>query len=374
MLVGSLFSGVGGFDLAFERAGFEIAWQVEIDEFCAAVLAKHWPDVPRYGDVRECGAHNLAPVDCIIGGFPCQPHSVAGKRLGQADERHLWPEYGPGLRSTAADEVLGDLETAGYSCWPLVVGADDVGAPHRRKRVFIVARRLADAKPDAGLHIEPRHQGGATLFRQELTEASGWRLADAKHGRRGAGSEQAGRETGPETDGRGRERQLDDAAEAADASSRGQRVKRSSGEPGHGRHPDGGDESRRLAYAIEQGLEGAISAVVAGPGDGRQDGDAAGSTRWPARPGEHQQAWEPPRVLRRAESGVGRDIGRTTDRVDGRADAPQRSNRRARLAAIGNCVVPQVAELIARAIRRVEELDAKSLHENAVGVAGWQEG
>ena len=69
---GSLFAGIGGFDLGFERAGMECRWQVEIDPFCQKVLAKHWPDVRRYSDVRECGSHNLEPVDVICGGFPCQ--------------------------------------------------------------------------------------------------------------------------------------------------------------------------------------------------------------------------------------------------------------------------------------------------------------
>ena len=90
---GSLFAGIGGLDLGLERAGMVCSWQVEIDEYCRRVLAKHWPDVERFEDVRECGAHNLEPIDLICGGFPCQPHSVAGKRKGAADDRDLWPEY-----------------------------------------------------------------------------------------------------------------------------------------------------------------------------------------------------------------------------------------------------------------------------------------
>ena len=88
---GSLFAGIGGFDLGFERAGMVCRWQVEIDEFCQKVLAKHWPDVTRYGDVRECGKHNLEAVDLICGGFPCQDVSVAGKRAGLEGKRSgLW--------------------------------------------------------------------------------------------------------------------------------------------------------------------------------------------------------------------------------------------------------------------------------------------
>ena len=90
---GSLFAGIGGIDLGLERASWECRWQVEIDPFCQKVLAKHWPDVRRYGDVRDCGKHNLETVDLIAGGFPCQPYSLAGKRGGESDDRNLWPEY-----------------------------------------------------------------------------------------------------------------------------------------------------------------------------------------------------------------------------------------------------------------------------------------
>ena len=152
---GSLFAGIGGFDLGLERAGMTCKWQVEIDPFCNQVLAKHWPDVPRYGDVRDVGRHNLKPVDLICGGFPCQPHSHAGKRRGAADDRNLWPEYRRvvaelrpryvlaenvlGIRTTILDQVLSDLESLAYTVGALVVPACAFDAPHRRERVFIVA-------------------------------------------------------------------------------------------------------------------------------------------------------------------------------------------------------------------------------------------
>ena len=90
--VGSLFAGIGGLELGLERAGMETKWQVEIDPFCQKVLAKHWPEVTKYEDIREVGEHNLEPVDLICGGFPCQPHSLAGKRNASEDERDLWGE------------------------------------------------------------------------------------------------------------------------------------------------------------------------------------------------------------------------------------------------------------------------------------------
>lgn len=155
MRYGSLFAGIGGFDLGFDLAGMECAWQVEIDEYCRGILKRRWPDVRRYVDVREVGRHNLEPVDVICGGFPCQPHSVAGERRGAEDDRNLWPEFirivremepryvvaenVPGIITTYLDTVLSDLEDAGYAVWPFIIPACAVNAPHRRERVFIVA-------------------------------------------------------------------------------------------------------------------------------------------------------------------------------------------------------------------------------------------
>jgi hypothetical protein len=93
---GSLFAGIGGFDLGFERAGMVCKWQVEIDDYCNKVLAKHWPDVERFRDVRECGKSNLKPVDVICGGFPCQDVSIIGKREGLKGQKStLWASLGP---------------------------------------------------------------------------------------------------------------------------------------------------------------------------------------------------------------------------------------------------------------------------------------
>lgn len=151
----SLFSGIGGMDLGLERAGIEIILQVEIDEFCRRVLAKHWPDVLRIADVRDVTAEDCDGADLIFGGFPCQPVSVAGKRLGADDERWLWPEFArllglvrprfalvenvPGLFDAGFDEVISDLAALGYDASWSVVSACAVGAPHPRERLFIVA-------------------------------------------------------------------------------------------------------------------------------------------------------------------------------------------------------------------------------------------
>lgn len=163
---GSLFAGIGGFDLGFERAGMVCQWQVEKDPFCQKILAKHWPNVEKFEDVKDVGKHNLKPVDVICGGFPCQPHSTAGKRRGAADDRDLWPEYRriiaelrpawvigenvPGIRTTILDQVLFDLEDLAYATATFVIPACAVNAPHRRDRVFIVAHSQHQRRDDRG--------------------------------------------------------------------------------------------------------------------------------------------------------------------------------------------------------------------------------
>lgn len=152
---GSLFAGIGGIDLGLERAGWECRWQVEIDPYCMAVLKKHWPNVPKYGDIKELAGEELEHVDLIAGGFPCQPVSLAGQRRGTADERWLWPEFArivrvlrpqfvlvenvPGLLSQGMGQVLGDLAAFGYDAEWESLPAAAVGAPHLRYRVFLVA-------------------------------------------------------------------------------------------------------------------------------------------------------------------------------------------------------------------------------------------
>lgn len=154
---GSLFSGIGGLDLGFERAtGATCRWQVELDPWCRQVLTKHWPQAVRHDDVRAVGAHNLDRVDCIIGGFPCTDVSNAGKRAGlDGEESGLWREYARILRELRPDyayienvaallargmvDVLGELAALGYDAEWRTLRASDVGAPHQRDRIFILA-------------------------------------------------------------------------------------------------------------------------------------------------------------------------------------------------------------------------------------------
>lgn len=152
MRVLDLFSGIGGFSIGLERAGMKTVAFCEVDPYCCAVLKKHWPEVPIYGDVRTIPP--IGGIDVICGGFPCQPFSHAGKQLGAEDDRHLWPamlevikrerptwvigENVIGLIGMELDTVMADLEGAGYAVRTFAIPAVAVDAAHRRDRLWIV--------------------------------------------------------------------------------------------------------------------------------------------------------------------------------------------------------------------------------------------
>ena len=160
-----LFSGIGGFSLAAEAAGWRTVGFAETDDYASKVLKRHWPDVPNYGDVRAVPAR---PVGLITGGFPCQPFSLAGKQRGAEDDRYLWPEMlgviarcrpawvlgenVPGLVRMGLDQVLSDLEGEGYACRTFAIPACGINAWHRRERVWIVGYAERERGPGRAVH------------------------------------------------------------------------------------------------------------------------------------------------------------------------------------------------------------------------------
>lgn len=172
MRVGSLFSGIGGFDLGLERAGMQIEWQVENNDYCREVLKKHWPAVPCHYDITTIDWGWIPRVDLVCGGFPCQPFSAAGKRRGADDDRYLWPEVVRclavlrptwflgenvyGLLHLGIEQMYADLEALGYQVAILGIPACAVDAPHLRKRIWILAHAESD------LRGASRHDGSET--------------------------------------------------------------------------------------------------------------------------------------------------------------------------------------------------------------------
>ena len=169
----SLFSGIGGIDMAAEWAGFETVGQCEWADFPTKVLEHHWPSVPRWRDIRTLTKEDfhartgLETVDLISGGFPCQPFSVGGKQKGKGDDRYLWPEMlrvirelkprwvlgenVPGILRIAAADVVSDLEREGFECVVFDFEAAAVGACHRRERIFFVGHAKHDGSSAAAL-------------------------------------------------------------------------------------------------------------------------------------------------------------------------------------------------------------------------------
>ena len=168
-----LFSGIGGFALAARWAGFETIGFCEIDKYAQKVLKKNFPGVPIYDDVTKLKGSQFKDIYLLTGGFPCQDISIAGKGAGIEGERSgLWselhriisevrPKYAlvenvPALTFRGGTRVIGDLTEIGYDCEWQIVGADDVGAPHRRKRIWIVAYANGNSKSNVPINEDQR--------------------------------------------------------------------------------------------------------------------------------------------------------------------------------------------------------------------------
>jgi DNA (cytosine-5)-methyltransferase 1 len=295
-----LFSGIGGFSLGLERTGgFETVAFCEIEEFPRKVLAKHWPDVPCLTDVRKITKGDVdGPIDVICGGYPCQPFSTAGKRAGEKDDRHLWPEVNrlldvfrpswfigenvAGHISMGLDSVLSDLENTGYASRVFLIPACAVDAKHRRDRIWIVANS------DSRRRGEQEERQGQQPGRAE-TKRSSEDVAHPQGERR--------RKTGqPE------QRPSIGSAGTSPTPGHVAHTKSISGGPGCG---EAGSIGNRHVFADSGQI------------------DDQGWITWPVEP----------------------DVGRVANGVPNRVD---------RLKALGNAVVPQIPEMIGHAILEAE--------------------
>jgi DNA (cytosine-5)-methyltransferase 1 len=203
MTHGSLFSGIGGFDLAAEWMGWENKFHCEWNEFGQRVLHHYWPNAELFTDITKSDFTKYAnTIDVLTGGFPCQPYSAAGKRLGKEDERHLWPQMCRAIREIAPryvvgenvrgltnwngglvfDEVCADLENLGYQVAPFIIPACAANAPHKRERIWFIAYaqgRGRGKQPSENSRWEDRRFNN---------DAQIWNATDSNHERLQRGS------------------------------------------------------------------------------------------------------------------------------------------------------------------------------------------
>ena len=192
---GSLFSGIGGFDLAAEWMGWENVFHCEWNEFGQRVLKYYWPNAISYGDITKTDfTIHRGRIDIITGGFPCQPYSLAGKRKGKEDERHLWPEMLRAIREIQPSWVVGenvpgivnwsgglvfhevqtDLEAQGYEVFPCILPACGVNAPHRRERVWFIAHNNNARDRAPHNEINGHRQKDSEQWQQSQSESCGY--------------------------------------------------------------------------------------------------------------------------------------------------------------------------------------------------------
>ena len=351
MRVLDLFSGIGGFSIGLEKAGFETVAFCEIEPYCRGVLERHWPDTPIYGDVKQLTGEQLRAdgivPDVIVGGYPCQPFSVAGRQRGEEDPRHLWPEVHRLIRELrprwvvcenvsghiklGLDEVLSALEAEGYTVWPFIIPACSIDAPHKRDRVWIVAHSdSSDDRRDAGTvrkaqgeeRLQERNQswlaGNSGQARTAMadTDSDDWgRVSCTEPQGRNSRVEHGGGSQGQPV-----RRTNKDVADADNRQRDGENK-----EVFSGRHTaaDGGQD---VADSQSQRPQGRTEEPAYGVGDLSPPSERGGTDfrdGWPTEP----------------------NVGRVVDGL------PHRSHR---IKALGNAVVPQIPEAIGLTIMRYE--------------------
>ncbi|MBA2286305.1 MAG: DNA cytosine methyltransferase [Ktedonobacteraceae bacterium] len=373
----SVCAGIGAIDYVWSHIlRQEIAGQVEIDPFCLAVLAKHWPLVPRLTDIREVQGDEYGPVDLVAGGIPCQPFSTAGKRAGTADDRYLWPEMLRIVRRSqptwvlvenvahfiplVLDSVSADLEAEGYQVRAFVLPACAVGAPHIRERAFIVAHtdQHRRGQRTQQSQCQPRSGGPSDVGIDGTSGPLANAAGDGCRSQRPQCSQQPwGLQAG------GSHSSCPAACDVAHVDGAGLAQR-----PAFGGDPETGPctPSQRGGVEIAQYHRCPRRPSAHGPGAGAAlfsssahawrvpepgmggslDGlsDWLDGTAWPALPGEVQHAWEPARTTRK------------------------KGARRKRVHALGNAIVPQQIYPILRGIVEIERAQLGAREEQYGGV------
>ena len=363
-----LFSGIGGFSIGLERAGFETVAFCEIDKYCRLVLKKHWKDIKVYPDVREITKRQLEEDGCelpevITGGVPCQPFSVAGRQKGSGDNRHLWPEMFRVIKEFKSrwiiienvrgliniqdgvvfETVHTDLESQGYETQTFIIPAAGVGAPHRRDRVWIVAHSDLNHAKQSIRKSNEAQRGIQEEYRQDYSSAressrtSSVRQTndgyeDVAHSRRTIRGQQSSRNKESIESGTSQETKRSADSDSVARSSEREKIMANSNEgnveTGRQRQRGIRTESKRLGISSDASSSGQAMAnskrvYVQGQQDRSRQKQSRRSGWWDIEP----------------------DVGRVADGVPGRIH---------RLKGLGNSIIPQIAEEIGRAILKAE--------------------
>ena len=358
-----LFAGIGGFALGLEATDFfRTTCFVENEPYCQAVLQYHWPEVPVLGDIKNVQRSDLPDPnpDVIVGGFPCQPFSHAGKQRAQDDPRHLWPEMFrlirecrptwvigenvAGIIKLGLDEVLSDLESEGYATRTFNIPACAVGAPHLRQRLWIVAHSDSDSEPDG------YGQRGFEFMAD----------TDSDDGGREGSPKSLGRETRLEHSGCGTQRDV------ADAQRKGKGRRRLSG-PGKDKSENSQGPSDKFrgcredvadAASVRRGIPqdeaGAVrhrSSVISG---GADVADTKSERMERGRSTGEQKPSVSARQALFGRDGTGSRTNYWTVEPNVGRVAHGIPNRVSQLRSLGNSIIPQIAEEIGKAIHAAE--------------------